>query len=226
MTYKKTIVCLANSRKLNGRCVAGLEFEGNRLGNWIRPVGIAPKGELYQERLYANGGDPRLLDLIEIELAGSRATAYHPEDHLIQAGTPWVQRGTLAKAELQSAVEPVAEAIWFNGDSSYYGENDRIPAAQAAGLRSSLKLIQPDELKMWLQIEGANFGSPRRVVRGRFSIGGFDYTLSVTDSVIEAEFASAAEGTEKRVSRPLLCLSVSEIFEKQNACFKLIAGVI
>ena len=35
MPTVKRIVCLANSRKLTGRCVAGKELlEGNRLGGW------------------------------------------------------------------------------------------------------------------------------------------------------------------------------------------------
>ncbi|MGH7707024.1 MAG: dual OB domain-containing protein, partial [Vulcanimicrobiaceae bacterium] len=34
----KRIVCLANSRKLQGRCVAGRELQKNGPGAWIRPV--------------------------------------------------------------------------------------------------------------------------------------------------------------------------------------------
>jgi hypothetical protein len=48
----------------------------------------------------------------------------------------------------------------------------------------------------------------------------------VTDPVIEAEFKAKAEGTRRIMSNPLLCLSISEVFESQNACYKLIAGVI
>ena len=48
----------------------------------------------------------------------------------------------------------------------------------------------------------------------------------VTDPVIEAEFKAKSEGTRRIVSDPLLCISVSEVFELQNACYKLIAGVI
>lgn len=34
----KRILCLANSRKLSGRCVAGREIANPRLGPWVRPV--------------------------------------------------------------------------------------------------------------------------------------------------------------------------------------------
>ena len=39
MSDWKRIVCLANSRKLSGRCVAGREWsEKQGAGDWIRPV--------------------------------------------------------------------------------------------------------------------------------------------------------------------------------------------
>jgi hypothetical protein len=34
----KRIICLANSRKLSGRCLAGREFVDGCAGDWIRPV--------------------------------------------------------------------------------------------------------------------------------------------------------------------------------------------
>jgi hypothetical protein len=44
--YKKTIVCLANSIKDNGRCIAGREVLANRYGGWIRPVSDRATAEL------------------------------------------------------------------------------------------------------------------------------------------------------------------------------------
>lgn len=38
------IICLANSRKHGGRCVAGLRTDG---GGWLRPVGTLLDGTLY-----------------------------------------------------------------------------------------------------------------------------------------------------------------------------------
>lgn len=206
--------------------MAGLEARGDGLGGWIRPVSSAEKGELYTQRLYADGSDPQLLDLVEIEFSAAKATECHPEDHLIHPGSRWVKKGSISRRGIESAAEKPLGCLWFNGESSSNGLNDVIPSAAAARLGSSLKLIKPDELVMTLRIEGAAFGRPRRVVRGEFSWGRFDYTLSVTDPLIEGQFQSASAGAEIRLPHPLLCLSVSEIFEKQNACYKLIAGVI
>jgi len=49
MSYTKTIVCLANSRKLAGRCVAGKEWDGRNLG--ARRIGAA----IEKQALHAQG---------------------------------------------------------------------------------------------------------------------------------------------------------------------------
>jgi len=226
LAYKRTIVCLANSRKLQGRCVAGLELSETTLGSWIRPVSSSEKGELSAERFYPNWKEPELLDIIEIEFLRPRTAAGHCEDHFVNGARKWLLKGSFGRKHLKSAIEQVRGCLWFDGGSTSNGENDKIPLEAAAKLRSSLKLVQPNELTMWVQIEGASFGKARKKVRGRFSLAGVDYVFAVTDSFIEREFKDAPEGTERTIASPMLCLSVSEVFEKQNACYKLIAGVL
>lgn len=104
--------------------------------------------------------------------------------------------------------------------------NDRLRADIAHRQANSLMLVQPELLEMKVTLEGAQTPNARRRVRGTFSLAGFDYALSITDPVMEKPMLRNPDGYTRELRRPLLCISLSEKFESQNACYKLIAGVI
>ena len=59
MTIVKRVVCLANSRKLSGRCVAGKELVSDRPLRWLRPVSNREHEEVSEyERQYEDGSGP------------------------------------------------------------------------------------------------------------------------------------------------------------------------
>ncbi len=63
----KRILCLANSRKTSGRCIAGREITETGAGAWIRPVSGRGSGEISEEdRRYADGRTAQVLDLISL----------------------------------------------------------------------------------------------------------------------------------------------------------------
>jgi hypothetical protein len=226
LPYRRRIVCLANSRKYQGRCIAGLEWGDAGLGDWVRPIGVAGKGELHAERLYSDGTEPQPFEIVEIGLVRPVPSGCHQEDQLVDPQQRWIRRGTLYRWSLFSAIEDVKGCLWFDGGSTFHGENDKIPAEAAGKLKTSLKLIQPNRLTISVQLEKPRLAKTKRAIRGSFSIAGFDYILSVTDSFMEEELRDAPEGTTRTLARPILCLSVSELFEKTNCCYKLIAGVL
>ena len=85
MSSTKQIVCLANSRKLQGRCIAGREWnDESRVGDWIRPVSDRKTQEVSEyERQYKNGSDPKVLDIIEIPVIQRQPKDYQTENWLL-----------------------------------------------------------------------------------------------------------------------------------------------
>ncbi len=89
----REIVCLANSCKRNGRCIAGREVLDNGYGGWIRPVSARPTAELrFWEYCYADSTGPKLLDIVAVPLLHAEPRDHQAENHLIGEGQ-WVKTG-------------------------------------------------------------------------------------------------------------------------------------
>ena len=177
----KRIICLANSRKMSGRCIAGKELSdtGNP-GGWIRPVSGRPSEEVSEyERQYQDGSDPRVLDVIDIPMLNPHPKDYQQENWLIDHRRYWVKVGSIPVARLNQITEPTSD-IWPNGYSTRNGLNDQVPLAVAGNLRDSLRLIQVNGLTLAVSAPGADFGNHRRSVQARFRHNEADYRLRCT----------------------------------------------
>ena len=185
MAVVKRIVCLANSRKFSGRCVAGKEIADGRVASWIRPVSARRGEEVSEhERQYQDGSDPRVMDVVDIPLLEFQPKHYRQENWLLDPKQYWVKVGRAECCELDSFVDP-AEALWTNGHSTSTGVNDRIPLPTAVALRSSLRLVRVESLTLFVSAPGEVFGNPKRRVQGRFRYRQTDYWLWVTDPKYE-----------------------------------------
>jgi hypothetical protein len=224
MPDTKVIVCLANSRKHSGRCIAGKEVLADRYGKWIRPVSARPSAEISEEeRRYENGVLPKVLDIIRIPIIGATPQLYQSENHVIDAEYYWVKTDELLWIDVKQLVDkPVP--LWTNNDSTYYGLNDRVKVDLAARLNSSLMLIDPEDLTIKVVTEGAAFGNPRRRVRADFKHVSTYYSLIVTDPVAERALL-AKENAEYKPRDTYLCISLGEA-HTDGSCYKLVATVI
>ena len=219
----KRIVCLANSRKLNGRCIAGKEYTGGRPGVWIRPVSVREHEEVSEyERQYPDGSDPRLLDIIDVPLLEVRPKGYQQENWLLDPEPYWERVGRATWGDLPALADPQSP-LWIDGHSTYNGCNDRIPLALAGGIGSSLRLLRVDRLTLSVFKPGEAFGNPKRRVQGRLRFVGVDYHLWVTDPVYERRFLAQADG-EYALGTCFLTVSLGE--PHNDACYKLIAAII
>ncbi|MEM5501213.1 hypothetical protein WNY59_06385 [Ahrensia kielensis] len=221
--YSKTILCLANSRKTSGRCIAGRELVNNKLGDWIRPVSARDSGELSElDRRYKNGRHPQVLDIIRIPMLAPNPHQFQAENHLIDDEYYWTLERQVDWAGVQNALDGPAP-LWINGDSSYSGINDRVSAKNLEQPQGTLRLIKVSDLRIEVVVEGAEFNNGKRKVRGRFTYGGAQHYLSITDPQIEAKYFARANGIFQ-IGEAILCISLGEIYN--DYAYKLIASVI
>lgn len=223
-TAVKRIVCLANSRKHGGRCVAGkaLAPDGSP-GEWIRPVGDREGAEVSrEEREYEDGGDPKLLDIINVPVIAPTPKSCQTENWLIDARRHWRKAGAAAWDDLARMEDPPAP-LWVNGISSAKGINDKVPIAEAAALTDSLRLIKVNGLRVSVS-EPSNPNAAFPALRGRFRYNGVEYRLRITDPESEAA-ALAMDYREYQIrGARFLTVSLGEPFE--GHCYKLIAAII
>ncbi len=225
MSYTKTIVCLANSRKPpSGRCVAGREVLQDGFGDWIRPVSARPTREVSdEERRYEDGTEPMILDVIDIQMAKPEPEDHQYENHVIDAEFRWVCQGQVTWQNLQAAVEHSTGPLWLNGHSSSHGLNDRVPEDQLGSFARSLYLVQPEKLVIIVGREDSPFGPARRRVRAQFHLAKDDYCVAITDPVVEREYLERGDGRTE-LDGALLCVSLGEVFH--GFAYKLAAAVI
>ncbi len=224
--YVKTIICLANSRKPpSGRCIAGKEFEGNKVGKWVRPVSARPGHEVSEEeRRYENGIRAQLLDIVSVPLIHVAPFDHQVENHVLDDTFCWTKTGTANWTQVVSCVDAFDPAFWGNSQSTFHGQNDKVAEAKAIRTGSSLKLIHVSDLEVVVHVEGGYRGTPgRRRVRGRFTLNNTPYLLSVTDPKIEEAYLLRSDG-KYPVGDAALCVSLVEVWN--GFAFRVIASLI
>jgi hypothetical protein len=220
--YLKTIICLADSRKTSGRCVAGKDIDGN----WLRPVSNTLHGELSEtDRRFQDGTFPQLLDKLSIAMLRPAPHDYQIENHLIDDHFYWVKAGSINFNDLSRLVDHPTD-IFLDGHSSSNGENDRVPLNLANNLNKSLILIKPSRssLTISIAIEGANFNNGKRKVRANFTYNNKRYKIAITDPLIERKYLSLNDGIYKVEEDAYMCISLGEPFGEYT--YKLVASVI
>lgn len=220
----KRIVCLANSRKLAERFVAGREWiGGRRAGAWVRPVSDREtQGVSEYERQYEDGSDPQVLDIIDIPLLEPQPQDHQTENWLLNPEDYWVRAGRLSPFDLPALEDP-ASPLWIDGFSTYKGRNDTIPIAAIGSVSDSLRLIHVGRLELVVGRPGEAFGNNKRRVQGRFRCAGTTYALWVTDPTYEKKYLAKLDGTYQ-LGECYLTISLGEQF--RGSCYKLIAAVI
>jgi hypothetical protein len=221
--YAKTIACLANSRKLSGRCIAGKVW-GQTPGPWIRPVSTSLTGEVSEEdRAYQDGTDPVVGDVIEIQFVKPVPHGHQVENHQYDPTFYWVRTGRITWADLPKLRDDPSQ-LWDNDNSTYHGHFDRVPEDRAAHLGSSLYLVRALSPTIHVLAPGAAFGDPKRKVRMAFTHRAVRYDFTVTDPAVTRAYLAQDDGSYTLSGDVYVCVSLGEPY--QGFIYKLVAAVI
>ncbi len=219
---KRKIICLANSRKYYGRCIAGKEVNGL---DWIRPISSRDNEELLLSHIkYSNGAEVGLLDIIELDLTKRKPAQYQPENWLINEKVKWEKSGFFEVNKLDKICDN-PKTLWLVDKS-----NDRVPEDYWKNnqIKSSLYLIKPSSFYLKREDYDPPNGPTKKKIRAVFDYNGVQYDFRVTDVAIESTYLNKGEGEYRlNCSATYLCISLSEPFMRMgNSCFKLVASII
>lgn len=221
-TFTKTIVCLANSRKTSGRCVAGKEWCSGSGLDWIRPVTSRPAHELSpSDCCYANGREADIFDIIEVSFARRLPAPYQRENCLVAPQLPWTCRGRISWSDAKTLLD-APPALWSNSSRSMAGLNNRVLVSEAFG--DSLFLIPVDTLTLIVGKKSPQYSDSKRSVLGEFRYRNVLYRMDVTDPFIEHRYLNEPDG-RRVLATPIICVSLGEPFT-DGYCYKLIATVL
>jgi len=219
--YSRKIICLANSYKHGGRCIAGREYHNGAIGAWLRPVSVREGRELSvaECRYGLLRGAVSVGDIAAVELARPSPQGHQVENHEIAGAGGWQKSGCASWTLLYASQDADCADFWINRGGSSRGVADRVPVSMASDLGASLQLIYLRRMELLVRT-GFNGG---KEVRACFSHLGTEYNLKVTDPVICEDMKNKQPGTYPE-GMVLLCISVSEPF--QGFVYRLVATVI
>lgn len=208
------LVCLANSKRPHGRCMAGIDLDS---GEWLRPV-PQEHDAVPEQRIMIAGSPLAPLDVIELEVTPISPTPrFQRENHHIRNWN-WKHVGRLPPSALLRYVEDCTP-IFHNTD-------DRVPPYV-------LDFLPPDQWKS-LQLvrpRGLTFERDATVEnrwRARFrDVAKNQYCFRVTDPVIILRL----EAGEQIADDCLLTIALTKPFTPPETsaaprCYKLVAAVI
>lgn len=168
---KADILCLANSWKSGGRCVAGIRTDD---GSWIRPVSDTDEGELTPSQCTLDNQRQAMpLDVVRVYLKEPSPRPHQPENWQITA-RQWRFRDRMSFREATKLLERASETH----DSGIFGiAADRISARdierRPGGLDASLTLVKASAPEF-------KWGTKWNQKRAVFEHGGITYDLVMT----------------------------------------------
>jgi hypothetical protein len=211
---KTSFVCLANSFKEGGRCIAGIELSTSGLPiiqngepKWIRPVSNDGHGEVPTHLV----SHINILDIVEIDIIDSIPDGFQAENVSFDPNSLRVI-GRYSTDQLTNLCNANLQTLFGNRGGAVTPDN-------ALNLNYSLAMIEPVQPQIVEKIyEGSN--SPK--LRLSFTFNNIRYELPITDPIFLNQYK-----TNKNIlvdKNLLLSISLGVVHENWHS--KLVAGII
>lgn len=216
---EKYFICLANSYKHGGRCIAGIEVVPQSDGNleivrhedgrprWIRPISMSINGEI-PNHLAESFKFLSLVKLTDVEPCPDKA---HTED-------VHCSRMEICPSDFSSTKDFLNQLIDTRHQAVFYFRGKAIPTTIIDRLDYSLMLIHPENACAYCDEEREN-----SKYRMKFSYYGSNYDFPITDPIFLEQFKKRPD-CYTDLKDVYLVLSLGIEFEGFH--FKLVATVI
>ena len=203
-------ICLANSNKHGGRCIAGIG-EG---GNWVRPVSSSQKRAIDKDTRTVDGVEPRIMDVLEVPLHAHGPTeGCQRENRLLKDGE-WRKVGRIDADEVLSYCEDDSVVL--------HNHLDYVRAV-------CFRVIPKGKWKSLQFIRKRNvvFERDNSKWRASFADGkGSNLTLAVTDPVACEKLESGEQMSRDCLLTVSLGPAWSPSKDTAKRCYKFVAGVV
>lgn len=216
---EKYFICLANSYKHGGRCIAGIEVVPQSDGSlgivrhddgrprWIRPVSMSANGEI-PNHLAESFKIFSLVKLTDVEPCPDNA---HTED-------VHCTRMEICPFELSPTKDFLNQLIDTQHKAVFYFRGKSIPTTIIDRLDYSLMLIHPDNACAY-----CDEGRENSKYRMKFTYNGSNYDFPITDPVFLEQFKKSPDSYAD-LDGVYLVLSLGIAFEGFH--YKLVATVL
>lgn len=205
------IICLANSKKGGGRCIAGIDLSTEL---WVRPIGRGHEGAIGNER-FINNCEPQLLDVLEIPLGGlADDHGCQPENR--RFGTSrWKISGTISKEKALSYAEDTKLILHNNQRKVDPDIFKTLP-------KSSWKSLQ------LIYVSDANFKYIKKWDRSEvsFTYSNRKHKIKITDLLIIDRLKKDKSINHECLLSVSLAAPYQAKCDDKPFCYKMVAGVI
>lgn len=211
----KKMICLANSKKYNERCLAGVEVDDASGGYkilytgsnpiWLRPVSNSEHGE-FPTKIAQNIS---LLDVIEFDLLASCPSGYQTEN-------VYFSEGSVKKVASIRLSQKNLDKLTTNTDTLFGNRGKAVHEDVVNSLDHSLVFIKVNEYNVFIKPENNQ-------LRMNFAYNFVEYDLPITDIKFDELYRSNV-GIIESVQNLYLTISLAVIHNNWHS--KLIAGII